>query len=92
MKVSMCSHLSTRNEMGEDRKVIEFDVGPCPDNQSLMILSRSHGEKGESLTIYTMSGDVVFNVEFNGEEYEQALCVSNAEYQVVMKTSLESGS
>ena len=84
--------LSTRNEMGEDRKVIEFDVGPCPDNQSLMILSRSHGEKGESLTIYTMSGDVVFNVEFNGEEYEQALCMSNAEYQVVMKTSLESGS
>ena len=84
--------VSTSNEAGKDEAVIEFDVGTCPDNQSLMILSRSYGEKGESLTIYTMSGEVVLSTWFSGEAYEQALCMANAEYRVVMNTTLSSGS
>ena len=84
--------VSTSNEAGKDEAVIEFDVGTCPDNQSLKILSRSYGEKGESLTIYTMSGEVVLSTWFSGEAYEQALCMANAEYRVVMNTTLSSGS
>ena len=84
--------VSTSNEAGKDEAVIEFDVGTCPDNQSLMILSRSYGRKGESLIIYTMSGDVVLNIRFSNREYEQALCMANAEYRVVMNTTLSSGS
>ena len=84
--------ISTSNEAGKDEAVIEFDVGTCPDNQSLMILSRSYGRKGESLIIYTMSGDVVLNIRFSNREYEQALCMANAEYRVVMNTTLSSGS
>ena len=73
--------ISTSNEAGKDEAVIEFDVGTCPDNQSLMILSRSYGRKGESLIIYTMSGEVVLSRKFSGKEYEQALCMANAEYR-----------
>ena len=84
--------VSTSNEAGEDKAVIEFDVGTCPDNESLMILYRSYGRRGESLTIYTMSRDVVLEARFSNAEYEQALCMSNADYQVVMNTTLSSGS
>ncbi|KAK8808373.1 hypothetical protein WA171_001593 [Blastocystis sp. BT1] len=84
--------ISTSNQAGEDEKVIEFDVGTCPDNQSLLFLSRSNGRKGESLIIYTMSGEVVLSRKFSGEAYEQALCMANAEYRVVMNTTLSSGS
>ena len=78
--------VTASNEVGQNQVVVEFNVGTCPDNQSLMTLSRSYGREGESVSIYTMEGEELLSVEFTNSAYSKTLCMANADYRVVMRT------
>lgn len=83
--------VTASNEVGQNQVVVEFNVGTCPDNQSLMTLSRSYGREGESVSIYTMEGEELLSVEFTNSAYSKTLCMANADYRVVMRTTASSG-
>ena len=83
--------VTTSNEKGKDQVVIEFNIGTCPDNQSLITLSRSYGQSGESMIIYSMDGKEILSVAFEDAPYSWTKCLANAEYRVVMNTTSSSG-
>ena len=83
--------VTASNEIGQDQVAVEFNVGTCPDNQSLMTISRSYGGNGESMAIYTMDGEEILSVSFENEAYSKTMCMANADYRVVMKTTSSSG-
>ena len=84
--------ITAENEKGRSTVVVTFNVGTCPDNKSLVVLSRSYGRTRESMEIYTMNDELVLKKDFEDSAYSETLCMANAEYRVVMKTARSSGS
>ena len=84
--------LTAENEMGQSSLVMTFNVGTCPDNKNLIMLTRSYTTADESMVISSAAGEVALNVTFTNDAFSRSLCLANGDYSVLMKTRQREGS